>query len=594
MKKYCYILFLIITCFNAKAGTAPKCIYTQKQFDEAVARINRGEEVHIVLHRGDYLLKESLIATAPVSIEGRKAVITSAQVYNSKEAVKSTDNHKVFKIKRPISNYPLFYDEQHNIIPVSESVQDNSGVNYLDGDIISEGENTVGAHLKLPIPASLSHLKKKTFNCAFGYFDCGWSVVDFRLDKADSKYLYCTTLNRCSTNNYMYDKKAYMKKVRLVVYNAEMKKDRIYYDSEYLYVPKQFTKVYNVNEVSATQAELTISFYSDVILRKITFVGYSNIKVEQKKGNVCLIEKCYFEKSSGSALLIKKENGAGVRKAVITNCDFYECGLHNGAFVQISTTFGGSPCVEVNHCTMTRYPTGWAFYKNSGGGVWVDGDVNICNNVIYNTCRNHIYFHAGKIEAKGNVLYNTDGFNAKADRNLSGDWGLIYCDHLYTKTDDAIKNKEHRITLENNLLYGAYAYGGDARGIFIDDGRGDVTCRNNVILNTQVYSIDARNSFQNAASVRNRYEGNIVTTRYRLAAGSEVKGLDKPVTRRNYVLSNEENVVANVEVDESDIRANVVAISAEKDGKIVVDKLLYDVIRKSPAWKSAKKYVKRK
>lgn len=594
MKKYCFILLLIITCYNAKAEIVPICIYTQNQFDEAVARINRGEEMHIVLHRGYYLLKESLNATAKVTIEGRKAVITSSQVYDFKEAVNSTDYHWVFKIKRPISNYPLFYDEQHDIIPVSESVKFDSGVNHLDGEIISDGENSVGTHLKLPIPVLLSHLKNKSFICAFGYFDCGWSVVDFKLEKTDNKYLYCTTLNRCLANNYMYDKTAYMKKVRFVVYNAEMKKDRIYYDSEFLYVPKQFAKVYNVNEVSATQEEPTISFYSDVILRKINFIGYSNITVEQKKGNVCLIEKCYFEKSSGSALLIKKENGTGVRKAVVTNCDFKECGLHNGSFAQIMTTFGGSPCVEVSHCTMTRYPSEWACYKNTGSGIWVDGDVNICNNVIYNTCRNHIYFHAGKIVAKGNFLYNTDGFNEKADRNLSGDWGLIYCDHLYTNTDNAINNIDHRIILENNLLYGAYAYGGDARGIFIDDGRGDVTCKNNVILNVQLYSIDSRNSSINdVASIRNKYENNIVTNKYRLTSSEKISGDSRPIIYGNKLMTREANVVSNAQTLRADEQYDIDVDASCQDGKIKVSRNLYQVIKKFPSWLEIKKYIRK-
>ena len=79
---------------------------------------------------------------------------------------------------------------------------------------------------------------------------------------------------------------------------------------------------------------------------------------------------------------------------------------------------------------------------------------------------------------------------------------------LITVTKSALDNKIHHILLENNLIYGAYAYGRDARGIFIDDGRGDVTCNNNVILNTQSFSIDSRNvKRHDASSVRVRYKG---------------------------------------------------------------------------------------
>ena len=86
------------------------------------------------------------------------------------------------------------------------------------------------------------------------------------------------------------------------------------------------------------------------------------------------------------------------------------------------------------------------------------------------------------------------------------------------------------------MLYGAYSYVHDARGIFIDDVRGDVKCLDNIILNTQRYSIDSRNiSTHEASSVRNIYSGNIVTTKYRLEAGSAVEGYNTPVLMKNYI-----------------------------------------------------------
>lgn len=35
------------------------CVYNQKQFEKVVHRINSGEELNIVLHKGRYALKES-------------------------------------------------------------------------------------------------------------------------------------------------------------------------------------------------------------------------------------------------------------------------------------------------------------------------------------------------------------------------------------------------------------------------------------------------------------------------------------------------------------------------------------------------------
>ena len=582
-------------CSYFHAGKATTCIRTQKQFDAAIVDINKGKEVRLKLRPGEYYLRQSLESSAPVAIVGKNATITCADVYDFNDAYESRSDYYVYKLSNPIGDYPIFYDQRRKIVPLSESVIEETGVNYLEGNIVSNGDNVIGAELKIPIPANLSHLKNKTFSCAFGYFDSGWGVVDISIASSDNMYFYCTTKNRCATNNFMYDKAVYNKPVRFVIYNAEQKAHHIYYDANYLYIPKDYKRIYCIDEGRLNDNKVKLSFNSDVVLDGVSFVGINNITINSKINNVCEIRNCRFEKVAGSAIILKKDNGVNATKSVITDCDFYECGLHKGAFTQLLSSFVGKPCIEVRNCTMTRYPMGWSYYKNTGGGIWVDGDVNLYHNTIYNSSRDLIFLHAGKIVASGNVLYNTDEFNSHEDRNLSNDWGLIYCGFIFSNTEDAIKNKNHVIILENNLLYGAYAYGGDARGIFIDDGRGDVICKNNLILNSQLYSIDARNSrINNVASIRNRYEDNIVTNNYRLVSGISVMEDNSPVVNSNMVLSKVDNEVSNVHVLNDDIFLNINTEMSCTEKNIIVSTDLYNILSQSAAWRDVKKYVRRK
>jgi len=570
-------------------------ITNQEQFDNAITRVNNGEEMHWVLKKGEYFLKETIKSSAPLTIIGRNATITSALIFESKDAHREEGDFFIYSLNQPLGLFPIFYDEQGELIPISESVKEEFGVNYFEKDIVSSSENAAGANLFIHIPENLEHLRHNTFSQAFGYFDSGWERVGFTVEKSDWQVFSCTALNRCSTNNYMYDKTAYRKPVRFIIYNAERKPNAIFYDKEWLYVPKIYQKVRCVYEGDTSSQMPSISINSDVVLDGVRFVGYSNITVNVSKENCCEVRKCRFEKSLSSALVVKKQNGGGAKKAIIEDCFFYECGLYNGTFTSLQTSISGEPCIEVRNCKMIRYPSGWAYYKNTGRVIWVDGDVNIYNNVICNTCGAPVYFHAGKIEARGNVLYNDDIFNSHYERNSSSDWGFFYCDHLYTDTQKALDNMQHRILLEDNLMYGAYSYGGDARGIFIDDGRGDVICRGNIVLNSQLYSIDARNSsLTKASSIRNRYESNIVTTRYRLVAGEAVTGSNIPITATNILLTGDENVTGNIRVLEGDIRKTGSYESSCDGNKIYVSEDLYREIRRSTAWKSVKKFVKRK
>jgi len=586
-------LFLSQTIMACVDGTR---ITTQSQFDKAVSRINKGEEMHLVLGKGRYVLNESLVAKAPISIKGKDAIITCASnPFTIQDKERETSTHYVYRLSQPLSLFPLFYDENDKIIPVSESVIDSIGVNYVEGDIVAPKEFDAGVTIKIPISSNLEHLKNKVFQKAFGYLDSGWGVVNFMLERSDSQYFYCTTINRCSTKDFQYDRRVYKKKVRFVIYNAEQKLDRVFYDDEKIYVPKNVKDLYCVNRVDKEHKIPVILTYSDVELEGVCFVGMSGITVKSPLLAKCDINKCYFKNSISTILRIEKENGQGVKPAIISGCRFMDCALQTGNIVYLLSDHVGDVCIKMEKCTVSRYPDGVVGYKNPMGAVYVTADAHIMNNEVYNTCRDHFFLWKGKIEAHGNVLYNTDEFNSHIERNYSSDWGLIYCGFVYTDTEEALKNTAHIILIEKNLLYGAYAYGGDARGIFIDDGRGDVECVGNVILNTQIYSIDARNSnLTEASSVRNHYERNIMTSRYRLAAGEAVNGDNIPIAQSNCVLTDRENVIANARITEMDTRKEVRSDCSCEEGKIKMSRELYEEVRKSPAWNRIKKNLGKK
>ena len=585
--------FLLVALHSLPISGRDICVYNQKQFEKVVTRINRGEEISIVLHRGRYYLKEAIVANSPLTIKGRNATITCSGVFTSNDAVEQTQSHFIYKVDDVFPPFTIFYKDEKVLLPIAESVIDSVGVNYVEGEIQASTDFKQEAIIKIPIPSNLKHLKNKEFSCAFGYFDSGWCVVDYELVRADDSFFYCKALNGCSTNNVMYDKTFYKREVRFVIYNAELKTGAVYYDTERLYVPKNAEAVFYVPKNDKNHQLPSITLNSDITICGVHFEGIGGVVVNSPRYASCEIKDCTFEMTNCNTLSIKKDNGRNVQVASVMNCSFYDCGIQEGSALYLTSNYEGQTCIEVRGCTISRYPESIVTYKNTGGPVRVNGDVSLYNNIIYNTCRDHLYLYGGTIRIYGNMLYNTDAFSARIDRNLSSDWGLIYCDHYYSDKQKAIDNKLHRIVIENNLLYGAYAYGGDARGIFIDNGRGDVTCRNNVILNTQICAIDSWYWRTNeASSVRNRYEGNIVTSNYRLLTGPSLSGSNRPVVRRNLLLGTQNNIIGDISEEIKDKRLAIDYSSTLENGKVAVSRELYYIIMKSPAGNSVKKYLK--
>lgn len=587
-----YILSTLLLAIFTLTGNS-QTIYTQQQFEMALSKAMKGEATSIKLLPGNYHLSEPITAKGPLSIIGLGATISAyTDQYSYKDSVREIPTHYVCKLKHTLEEYSLMVDQDGNLVEVSETVDENTLVNTtsrIDGTY----EKKSGVEVHIPIPQNLNHLKNKSFQKAFGYFDCGWTRICFKLKKTDEKYLYCETLHKTNVPRYDYEKTAYNNDIRFVIYNAEVKPETVYYDSEYIYIPK-FVSELNVKNCNVyTDAKPDITINGDVSITGVTFDGINGIRVNSGETNKCSFIDCTFTHTLGNALTISKKTEKDFVPSFVTGCKFEECSLLENNMLNLRSSLTGRQSIFVSNCYFSRYPSSKVAYKNTSAMVSVRADSKIADCVLYNTCRCHLYLWEGHNEAFDNIIFNTSEFNSVRERNLSNDWGLIYVDHVYTDSQQAIDNDKHKVVIDGCLLYGAYSYANDARGIMIDDGRGDVICRYNLIMDCQLYSIDSREvkSFIGTSSIRNLLENNLLGNRYRLAGGSEVPVKDRPVSKGNVQLAEYNNVSNKYSIVEAPtIVASDVIL---KDGKAYVSRNDYKIFKKIPFFKEVRKNIKK-
>lgn len=579
-KVLCLHLFLI-GCLNFIS--AQSVISTQEQFDELITRINQGESVDVRLKKGTYILSKPINATNNVRLKGKKANIIGANNhYNINDTISSTGTHYIYKKVSEIAPFSLFVDDADNIIPVSECVDPVTKVNITADSIVGKYESKNGINIKIPIADNLEYLGNKTFYHTYGYFDCGWSRICININHSDNQYFYCTTLDNTNVPDFNYDKKIYRKDIRYVIYNADMHDDGIYYDNENIYIPKKWKYVACINNDNFSSSNPSMKFSTDVTLEGITFKNFNGILINSKENNICNLTGCIFLNTLGSTLSLNKNNSDIAITAHIKDCDFSNCSMLNGSIINLWTEKSQHNCITVENCILDRYKDYLCYYKNTSSTLAVRGDITIKNSTIKNTSRDQMFLHDGQIYVTGNTLYNTSEFRSQKERNLSNDWGIIYCNHLFRDNENAIANKGNTILIENNLLYGAWANANDARGIMIDDGRGDVTCRNNIILDTQMYSLDSRtvNNFIGTASIRNVFEGNIVDNAYRLQCGNAVPEKDIPISNHNICIGELKNKISGTKLDSKDIVISNDESITTIDGKVHCSKELFKNLNK--------------
>ena len=544
-------------------------VRTQTDFDKDIEYINTGKEIAIELSQGTYTLNKSIKANAPLYVKGENAVIqVTGDSYSETDAIKIQTEYYVYKLKHPIGPFGLFTDDKGKLLHVSESVDSVTLVNKTNDTIVGIYQPKDGIEIKIPITDNLKHLADKTFSMGYGYFDCGWASVNFQVIRSDNQYFYCKTINHTNVKDFNYDLTYYKKPIRYVLYNVEKDGKGIYYDDKYIYIPEGIKKVYHTGDSRSKQKSIKAT--SDFTVSGVTFDNVS-VNVQQGAENVCNIENCNFTNTLGTTLSVDKKNTNDVKTVIIKDCNFIDCSVLNGNQVRLRSSYSGVNCITMSGCTLSRYSNADLVYKNCSASIDVSGDVTLMNNTVYNTCRDHFKLTGGHIQCTGNILYNTDAFNSKVYRNLSSDFGLIYCGKMYynDNPDNVLTNTKHVIILEGNLLHGAYAYGGNGRGIFIDDGRGDVTCMYNIIFNTQKYSIDARyaRKFKGISSVRVKLQNNLLGQHYRLETNGNTLGSNAPMSSGNILLYDEYNKTLNIVQKAKDVRLPRVKLASSGNDK---------------------------
>lgn len=587
------ILSLFITIqAHSHSAAAPVVIKTQEQFDEAIREINRGIESNLVIKRGTYELNSNITATAPLRITGKNArIIANSHVYQKDSAIDVTVSHYRLHVHPRLGIYSLFTDNNGNIVNVSESVDTATEVNVIDDLILGDSINKKNTNIAIPISGNLKHLRNKTFSRAYGYVDCGWSKIDFVVNRSDDRYFHCTTLNSTNIPSINYDKTVYKKGIRYVIYNAELKEGSIFYDNDYIYIPKTHKVVRCLESNGYNQGSPCISAQSDFVLDGITMEGGNGIRVRSKEQDSGQITNCTFLNVLGSVITIQKANNAKAVPLTISHCNFRDCSLLWGNVISLNSNQAGHPCISVECNRFLR--SSISQLKNCNETLYINADGVVQENTFRNASRCHIFVSKGEVEIRDNAICNTREFLIR-QRNRSNDYGLIYCGFLYTNSRLAIEDTTNIIRIENNLLYGSHAYANDARGIMIDDGRGNVHCTGNLILDTQMYSIDSREvkNFIGTSSIRNSFSNNFVDNRYRLQSGEDVPQTDLPLTDNNIILGDIENVTKKVisrRKDEYIVLDN--AITFDED-KVFISKELYNSLRTKEGFNKIKKFIK--
>ena len=591
MKRIVSALFVFI----GLSAYGQNVISNQSEFDAFVKSANAGNALSVKFMPGTYVLKSQLVTQAPLSIVGNGATITSPSIDLKEEsAVSETPTHYVFLHNGSITPFSLFVDENGDIVPVSESANSGNYVNFAS-KISGTAERKAGLDITIPISPDLAHLANKSFSNTFGYFDNGWSRIDFQVLRSDRKSFYCKTLDSNNVYNFNYERSGYSKDIRYVIYNAELKDDSVFFDSRFVYVPKRYhgVKCYACS-VFETQ-EPSMKICSDFNVEGVNFLGINVIKLILDQKESFNISNCTFEKSLGETLVINKDCSKTSAISTITGCKFHNCALLSGSNISLMGNNTGMTRFVIRDCYFQRYDDGKILYKNCSGLVSLTGDVDFCNNTLVNSCRSHLYLYSGRIVVSDNTIFNTAGFNSYEARNLSSDWGLIYCGYLFDDSQKAIANKTNTILIENCFLHGAHAYSRDARGIMIDDGRGDVTCRHNLIFDTQSYSLDSRSvpNFVGTSSIRNVIEGNVLAGSYRVVGGKEMSDSDFPAVSGNLLLGDYKNVLGPHLRKGQDDKVYPVDGEIRVDGNYMfVPKSVYRQMKRHSSFSSIKRYLK--
>lgn len=512
-------------------------IQTQADFDNILKKASDKHEINAYLKTGIYIVNESQPIYTKFNLKGNTACIKQKnKIITKDDAIDETDTHYICPAEN-ISEFSLFVDNAGNIIPVSEEVDSNTKINIVTNDIIPIKNDSARyiEQIKIKIPDNLSFLKNKTFDKSFGYIDSWWTAPAFIVSHSDSIYFYCGLLQKRELKQYAAyidgEKSQYNQNISFVIYNVRPESGKLFFNKNHIYIPKKYSTIEIID--SKSRSIFILQDDAEVKFEGINIINSTSVFQSSKNTRSIEITNCDFHNILKQVLDTRY-------KTNIKNLTLAGCRFSNYAFLD------GIPLLSISvpECNgritnniFNQYESGFCFYKNTAQNIYIIHckKFEIARNLFFNAPRGGLFLLNGKIEVISNEFFNDSIFNSYPYRNFSRDAGAIYCSRLYD--DSRIKDDNpNKIQLKLNKIHDFYGKG-DVRGIFIDDGRGDITCYGNLIYNGQSYSIDSRATQTDYySSIRNKYQFNILGHPYRLTYGDSIMTKNRPIIDHNILL----------------------------------------------------------
>ncbi len=502
----------------------------QKDFDEWANKEDRESKIVI-----DSILplavSDTIVLNGNVEIYGKNCTLTcKSEKYSLASAVSINSTHYTCRLHRNIECFSLFRYKDKVLTP-TESSDRSTLCNLVDKDAVYVTDTT----FKLPISDNLAHLSNKTFSNAFGWIDSWYFCTPFKVNRSDGEYFYCESFSDIPQDvfaNEVNGERRYSSPLSYVLYNME--ESSVYYDDEYIHIPLSY------EEISVIHFNGKPLFKSNGFSLKAFNVNVEDCcQFAEISNSYMHLDNCTFNYVLGTCIRLLSP----VEDCVFERCSFRNCTISPSGRACILEEGQGKK-IRVDNCFLKKYDD-ICLYKNASGGVIVWGsELEVCNSTFINFCRDHVYVNRPNTVIYNNRIFNTHEFNSKALRNLSRDFGGIYVNHFSFDADE-ITNNTTRALIHHNIILNIMGKG-DARGIFIDDGRGDVVCECNII-DGQFFSIDARKAGNTElSSCRVQYKNNILLSPYRLEYGESLTSPDIPVLSDNICTFTEDSLKSNV------------------------------------------------
>ena len=541
-------------------------IQTQAEFDNLLEKASHKYEINAYLKPGIYIVNKSQPIYTKFNLRGNTANIRQKnQIFTKKDAIRRTPTHYICPAEN-INEFSIFVDNDGNIIPLSEEVDTKTKINIVTDDIVcvEDDHNQYIERIKIRIPENLYYLRNRKFDKTFGYIDSWWSAPSFIVSHSDSIYFYCDLSQKRELRQYNAyingEKFQYNQNIAFVIYNVEPKAGRLFFDKKFIYIPKEYDQIEIID--SKSKPLFVLQENADVKFEEINIVNTTSVFQTNRNSKSLVLINCNFHNILKQAIDTRYKTN--LKSLNLAGCHFSNYSFLDGIpLLNISAPECNG---NITNSIFNQYESGFCFYKNTAQNIYISHckGFKINNNLFFNTSRGGLFLLNGKIEVVSNEFFNDSIFNSYPSRNFSRDAGAIYCSRLYNrfKTQDDNLNK---IQLKLNKIHDFYGKG-DVRGIFIDDGRGDVACYGNLIYNGQSYSIDSRAiNTDNYSSIRNEYQYNILAYPYRLTYGDSIETKNRPIINHNVLLfmdneckvttpSHTDIQISNFEINNTDIK----------------------------------------